>query len=145
MNADLAFTVLNAAVMPWWAVWLVAPRSALAARLAAHGAVFVVLAIVYAGLLASAAAGGGASGFDFQGVRQALTTDLGFLAGWTHYLAFDLFTGAWILRESRRLDLEPRPYLFFTLMTGPIGLGAYLVRRAARLRGLGGIGQTDLA
>ena len=69
---------------------------------------------------------------------------LGFLAGWTHYLAFDLFIGAWILREAARLDLEPRPYLFLTLLAGPLGLMAFLVRRSLRLRDVGQLGRADL-
>jgi hypothetical protein len=140
-----AFDLLNAVVLPWWAVWLVAPRSELAARMAAHAAVFIALALVYAALLGAALATGEMTGFDFEGIRAGLSSDLGLLAGWTHYLAFDLFAGAWIVREARRLELEPRVFLFFTLMAGPIGLGAFLARRAVRLRGLGQIGETDVA
>ena len=144
MDAERAFTLLNLVVMPWWAVWIVAPRSRLAARSASHGAVFVGLATVYAVLLGATFASSEVAGFDFESMRTGLSQPVGFLAGWTHYLCFDLFVGAWILRESRRLDVEPRAYLFFALMAGPIGLGAFLVRRAVRLRGLGQIGESDL-
>lgn len=149
MDADLAFRVLNAIVMPWWLLWLFAPRSRWARRAAAHGGVFLGLCGVYAVLIVwaiAAGAAGDASGvLDFESVRAALSTPLGFLAGWTHYLVFDLFVGAWILRESGRLELEPRPYLVFALMLGPIGLGAFLLRRAGRLRSLGQIGESDLS
>jgi hypothetical protein len=146
VDADLVFRVLNAAVMPWWLLWLIAPRSRWARRAASHGGVFLVLCAVYAVLISWAIGSGGAGGdLDFESVRAALSTPLGFLAGWTHYLVFDLFVGAWILRESGRLEVEPRPYLVFALMLGPIGLGAFLLRRAGRLRSLGQIGDTDLA
>jgi hypothetical protein len=144
VSAELAFQLLNAVVLPWWAVWLVAPRSRWAARLAGHGAVFIALGLVYTGLLAAALSTGDGEGFAFDGLRAALSHPIGFLAGWTHYLAFDLFVGAWILRESGRLDLEPRPYLFFTLMAGPLGLMSFLVRRTLRLRSAGQLGRTDL-
>lgn len=144
MSAELGFQLLNAVVLPWWAVWLVAPRSRWAARLASHGGVFVVLGLVYAALLGAALSGGAGQGFDFDGLRGALSQPLGFLAGWTHYLAFDLFVGAWIVRESARLAVEPRPYLFFTLMAGPVGLLSFLVRRLLRLRSLGQLGERDL-
>jgi hypothetical protein len=144
LDAERAFTLLNLVVLPWWAVWLVAPRSRWASRAAAHGAVFVALAAVYTALLVATFASGGVGGFGFESMRAGLATPVGFLAGWTHYLCFDLFVGAWILRESGRLDVEPRPYLFFALMAGPLGLGAFLVRRAARLRDMGQIGETDL-
>ena len=145
MSAADAFTLLNVVVLPWWGVWLAAPRSELARRLAAHGAIFAALAAVYAGLLAFALASAGGAGFGYEGMRAALGTPAGFLAGWTHYLVFDLFVGAWILRESARLDLEPRPFLVFALLVGPIGLGAFLLRRGWRLRSLGGLGERDLA
>ena len=90
-----------------------------------------------------ATAGPGA--LDFDSVRAALGSDTGFLAAWSHFLVGDLFVGAWILRESRRLSLEARPYLFFALMLCPIGLGAFLVRRGLHLRSFGQIGETDLA
>ena len=145
MTTDTAFTALSASVLPWWLCWLVAPRSRLALRAASHGAVFVALSLCYALLLCAALAGGGLGGFDAASLRAGLATPAGFLAGWTHYLVFDLFVGAWIVREARRLDVEARPFLLFALLAGPVGLGAFLVRRAWRLRSFGGLGETDLA
>jgi hypothetical protein len=142
--AELAFRLLNLAVLPWWGIWLFAPRSAWAARAASHGAVFLALCAVYGVLLAAFVAGGAGQGFGFDGLRLALATPLGFLAGWTHYLAFDLFVGAWIVREASRLAVEARPYLLATLLAGPVGLGAFLVRRALRLRSFGQLGAPDL-
>ena len=145
MTAEGAFQLLNVSVLPWWVLWLAAPRSRWAARAASHGAVFVALAAVYTVLLVTAMSSGDATGgYGFDGLRTALASPVGFLAGWTHYLCFDLFTGAWIVRESQRIDVEPRPFLFFTLMAGPIGLGAFLLRRGWKLRTLGQIGETDL-
>jgi hypothetical protein len=145
VDADLAFRVLNAIVMPWWLLWIGAPRSRLARRAASHAGILLLLCAVYAVLIAWAIAAGGLDGgLDFAGVRAGLTTPLGFLAGWTHYLVFDLFVGAWILRESGRIAVGPRPFLVFALLLGPIGLGAFLVRRAVRLRRLGQLGDADL-
>jgi hypothetical protein len=144
MDAETAFRVLNLLVLPWWGVFLVAPRSRLARRAASNAGVFLALAAAYAVLLVAAVVTGREGGFGYEGVRSALGTPLGFLAGWTHYLVFDLFVGAWVLRESQRIEVEPRLYLFFTLMAGPIGLGGFLVRRWLRLRSLGQIGEVDL-
>ena len=42
-------------------------------------------------------------GFQSLSAMQALFTDPDVaLAGWIHYLAFDLFIGAWVLRDARR-------------------------------------------
>jgi hypothetical protein len=136
---------LNLAVLPWWALWIALPRSRWALSLASHGLVFTALAVVYLVFLVCVAVAGGLSGgLDFEGVRGAISTAPGLLAGWTHFLALDLFAGAWILRESRRLDLEPRFFLLLTLLAGPLGLGAFLLRRWLRLRSFGQLGDRDL-
>ena len=144
MYAELAFRLLNLIVLPWWGIWLAAPRSAWAARAASHSAIFLALCAVCTLLLAAAVACGAGQGLGFDGLRLGIATPQGFLAGWAHYLALDLFVGAWIVREARRLEVEARPYLLVTLIAGPVGLGAFLVRRALRLRNLGQLGGTDL-
>jgi hypothetical protein len=56
------------------------------------------------------------------------------LAGWVHYLAFDLFVGTWIVSNSQKLNIRHLyilPCLFFTFMLGPIGLLMYFIVRAA--------------
>jgi hypothetical protein len=143
VSPELAFTLLNLAVLPWWGLWLVAPRSERARSAASHSGIFLGLAAVYA-LLLAAALGGDLPGIGYAALRAALASPTGFLAGWTHYLAFDLFVGAWILRESQRIALEPRPYLLLALLVGPLGLGAFLLRRGLRLRGFGQLGTSDL-
>ena len=55
------------------------------------------------------------------------------LAGWVHYLAFDLFIGAWETRDAmaRRVPrLLLAPCLLMTFMLGPIGLLCYHAVRA---------------
>ena len=55
------------------------------------------------------------------------------LAGWVHYLAFDLFVGAWEVRDAQRLGLPHLavlPCLALTLFAGPVGLLAYFLVRA---------------
>ncbi|MEO7363584.1 MAG: ABA4-like family protein [Gemmatimonadaceae bacterium] len=54
------------------------------------------------------------------------------LAGWLHYLAFDLFIGAWIVREAERQRISHWlivPSLFLTFMFGPVGLLSFLLIR----------------
>jgi Domain of unknown function (DUF4281) len=64
-------------------------------------------------------------GFDtLANVQLLFTSQWAALAGWVHYLAFDLFVGCWIVREvmargmSRLLLI---PLLPLTFMFGPIG------------------------
>lgn len=57
------------------------------------------------------------------------------LAGWVHYLAFDLFVGGW---EVRTAHAEAIPFIFvipclvLTFLFGPAGLLAFAALRAAR-------------
>jgi len=59
------------------------------------------------------------------------------LAGWIHYLCFDLFIGAWEVRDARRNGIPHLvviPCLIMTFMLGPIGLLFYFAIRSAKLR-----------
>lgn len=54
------------------------------------------------------------------------------LAGWVHYLAFDLFVGAWIVGEGQREGLawwQVCPALPLTFLFGPAGLVLFTVLR----------------
>ena len=54
------------------------------------------------------------------------------LGGWIHYLAFDLWAGAWQARDAEKAGVPHwlvLPCLFLTLMAGPVGLGLYLIIR----------------
>jgi uncharacterized protein YneF (UPF0154 family) len=72
-------------------------------------------------------------GFDsLSNVKLLFTTDWAALAGWVHYLAFDLFIGCWIARQMMSAGLPRWPLLVIlplTFMFGPMG---YLAYEAAR-------------
>lgn len=72
-------------------------------------------------------------------VKTLFAKDELLLAGWVHYLAFDLFIGAWESRDSQRLGI-PRlvmvPCYAMTFMLGPIGLLFYLAIRTAKTKAL---------
>lgn len=67
-------------------------------------------------------------GFDsLSAVRQLFTNDWALLAGWVHYLAFDLFVGAWIARDAEQSGVSRWfliPVLPLTFLFGP---GGYLL------------------
>lgn len=69
-----------------------------------------------------------------EGVRALFASDSALAAGWLHYLAFDLFVGTWIARDSVRRGVNGLlvvPCLGLTLMFGPAGLLLYLALRSA--------------
>ena len=74
-------------------------------------------------------------GFDsIEGVRGLFANDSALTAGWLHYLAFDLFVGTWIARDSAERNVHAllvAPCLALTLLFGPAGLLAYFLLRLA--------------
>ena len=99
-----------------------------------------MLAIAYILLIQEGmrAAEGGGFG-SIAEVRALFANDSALAAGWLHYLAFDLFVGAWIAREglaSRVPALLLVPCLALTFLLGPAGLLLFLILRFAFSRRL---------
>jgi hypothetical protein len=68
---------------------------------------------------------------DFLGTPEGATI------AWAHFIAWDLFIGRWIYRQSRELDVHPlvmAPILLLTVLMSPVGLLAFLPIRAVRAR-----------
>lgn len=78
----------------------------------------------------------GQGGFDsLANVMLLLSNPWMALAGWVHFLAFDLFIGGWITRQARH-DGIPHllvlPCLLLTFLFGPAGLILFLSIGAMR-------------
>jgi len=68
-----------------------------------------------------------------SGVVKMFSNRRAALAGWLHYLAFDLLIGLFIVLDSQQhgiSHLMVLPILFLSLMIGPAGLVAYFIFRA---------------
>jgi len=132
----LAYLVINGSSAPVWLAMILAPRSGLTRWLVQRTTLlFVGLGVTYDVLLVSGSVRSGQV-IDFRdpdAVRSALSRPDVFLAGWTHYIAFDLFVGRWIWEDALARGRPARLALFLTWMAGPAGLSLHLVqRRAAR-------------
>jgi hypothetical protein len=138
MTPDVVFSICSAAVMPAWLLLVVAPGAVWTQRLVHSVLVPLLLGLVYlTGFLTAPAAPEGASFGSLEGVVLFFSQPHSVLVGWVHYLVFDLFVGAWEVRDARRHGIHHGlvvPCLFFTLMLGPIGLMMYLVLRWALRR-----------
>ncbi len=126
---ETLFSIANTSVLPGWLLLLVAPRWKWTQRFTSL-AIPLLLGALYAWLLRN---GLGEGSFNtLGGVMQLFTQPNAVLAGWVHYLIFDLFTGAWETRDAMRLGF-PRwlllPCQLLTFLLGPIGLLLYLVLR----------------
>jgi Domain of unknown function (DUF4281) len=96
-------------------------------------AIPLVLSVGYAALVLvywTRAPGGFGS---LPDVMTLFTTPGIALAGWVHYLAFDLFIGAWITRSARTEGIPHLlvlPCLLLTFLFGPAGFLAFTALRA---------------
>jgi hypothetical protein len=138
MEPERLFAIASAAVLPGWAMLALAP---LRRRWAIIGAriVAAVLCGFYMALLVAGLAGEGppaGAGFDtLAGVALLLSTPAALLAGWVHYLAFDLFIGSWQAEDAPGATVPHwllLPCLVLTFVAGPVGLLLYLGLKAAR-------------
>lgn len=127
-----AFTVIRSSSVPLWLAMILAPRSRVTRWLVDRaGLLFVGLGLTYDALLAAGMAASDAK-LDFrdpEAVREALGEPDVFLAGWTHYIAFDLFVGRWIWQDAPERGRSARPALLLTWLAGPAGLSLHLLRR----------------
>ena len=94
-----------------------------------------ILAIGYVLLIWQGRGGFEQGGFgSIEAVRTLFANDSALTAGWLHYLAFDLFIGAWISRDAAGRGISPLivlPCLPLTFLLGPAGLLLYLAARTA--------------
>lgn len=130
MDPDTLFRVGNAVAMLGWVALLASPWFPTAARVIGAIAIPTLLALAYAGILVTSIGGAEGDFFTLDGVMRMFTQPIVVVMGWLHYLAFDLFVGAWITFDSRergiRFAIVLLP-LFLTLMLGPVGLLSYFL------------------
>jgi hypothetical protein len=138
MNYELLFTVANASVIPAWLLLILAPKAQVTSWMARSYLYPVVLGLFYIYLFFSTL--GGEGGMDsIASVREGFEHDGVLLLGWVHYLVFDLFIGAWEVRDAQKQGISHFlivPSLVLTLLLGPIGLLTYLTIRWMHTRSL---------
>ncbi|MEQ1954224.1 ABA4-like family protein [Mesorhizobium sp. CN2-181] len=135
MTPDTLFQIANTTALAGWAVLLGSPLFPIIADRIAAYAIPLLLSVAYAGLILAFWARG-EGGFDsLDNVARLFQTRELLLAGWIHYLAFDLFVGAWIVRKGRGEAvpfLLVVPCLALTFLFGPAGFLTFAAIRAAR-------------
>lgn len=142
MNYETLYTAINLGVMPAWALLALAPRWSVTTKFVHSFLYPIIYGAIYCAFLVTSIffseSADGAGMSNLSGVMALFSRPIGILTGWSHYLVFDLFVGAWISRDAiaRKIShLFVLPCLFFTLMFGPVGLLLYVGVRLALRRG----------
>lgn len=132
MNAETVFSIANLAAIAGWILLIAAPRWRLTGKIVLSGAIPLLLSGAYLILIVlffGRAEGGFGSLAD---VMKLFTNPWATLAGWIHYLAFDLFVGSWEVRDAQARGISHWfviPCLILTFLLGPIGFLLYHILR----------------
>jgi hypothetical protein len=132
--AGILFQSGSVIVLPGWLALIVAafwakPRPQLI--LAARFVIPALLAAAYVYLITMGLDAFKDGGFNsITQVRALFSHDGALTAGWLHYLAFDLFVGAWIVERGTERGLNGLlllPCLVLTFLFGPAGYLLFLL------------------
>ena len=127
------YLIANWGIIPFWLLLIILPNHQITNFFVQSVIIPLLLAASYAYLAYSIYLDENIlSGFELysglDGLYSMFANEAFLLTFWLHFLAISLFTGAWIVRDSRKY-LIPKivtiPSLTLTYFTGPIGLVFY--------------------
>ncbi|MCG6140414.1 ABA4-like family protein [Leptospira mtsangambouensis] len=132
MNPSIIFKIANGITLLSWFILILSPNQTKVIRLLRVFVSGLVLGGVYifSILIGSGEAEGNFS--SLESVRSLFANDYFLLAGWIHYLAFDLFLGTWEVEDGLKVGINRWvlvPVLALTFYFGPAGFVLYLILR----------------
>lgn len=134
MTPDQLFSMVNALAMAAWILLILLPRRRWVSGVLAPIAMPAVFAAIYAAILVTQWKGSAGGFSSLSAVATLFSQPWLLLAGWVHYLAFDLVIGSWEVNDARERGIPHGvviPCLALTFMFGPAGWLAYRGLRAA--------------
>ncbi len=140
-DLDMLFSWSGNLAMIGWLLLVLSPKRWGFVLVTAGILIPAALGALYGGLMFAyftSAEGGGYS--SLAEVKALFGKDEILLAGWIHYLAFDLAVGTWIAARADEIGISRLiqiPILFFTLMFGPLGFLLFVLTSAG-WRAVGG-------
>ena len=131
MTPTEAFTIANAVTLPMWVLMLFLSKWKVTRFLIDFKVIPLTLAFIYAIYIVQAVCVSGMMDFgNLRSVMALFSEENAVLAGWIHYLAFDLLVGMWMLDQNKELKINQlaiAPCLFLTFTLGPIGFLLFMI------------------
>jgi hypothetical protein len=132
MDATTLFKIVSTAAPAGWLALILAPRWKYTESVIVSG-IIGILCVFYLFLLVTGFQAIKPDSFSsLQNVRLLFSSDMALLAGWVHYLAFDLFVGKYIVKTSQNENI-PQGWvvlpLIFTFLFGPMGYLFFIIIR----------------
>lgn len=122
--------------MPMWLLMIIAPRWRATEWLINYRVAPLFLATLYALFIGQALINNGMMDFSsLKSVMQLFTLPNAAIAGWIHYLAFDLLIGMWMIEQNRTLQfphLVMVPCLILTFIFGPVGFLLFTIVKTTK-------------
>ena len=132
MVLETWFSVASILAIIGWLLLLASPFIPAWSDKIAGAIIPLILSAGYVLLSILPAASGGGFG-SLADVMELFSYEQAAFAGWVHFLAFDLFIGAWECRTARSKGIKfwkVVPCLFLTFLFGPAGLLAFWAVRS---------------
>jgi Domain of unknown function (DUF4281) len=137
MTPQTLFKICNTIAPLGWLLLLVAPRWSWTRKIVVSGILPLMLGLVYLTVILLYFGQAEGNFNSLEGVMKLFDDPFVVVAGWVHYLAFDLFIGSWELTNGQKLGIHHLllvPCLIFTFLFGPIGLLMYFTIRAIKTK-----------
>jgi len=129
MSPDQIFSMANGVSLCCWLLLIALPGRTWVSRGVAGVAAPAAFAVLYTGFIAVHFFGSAGGFSSLTDVAQLFSNPWLLLAGWVHYLAFDLLVGGWEVRDARKRGINHLfvvPCLILTFLFGPAGWLLYL-------------------
>lgn len=139
MSLETLFSICNATALIGWLLLVLFPQWRFSARLVTSVLIPALLTLVYLFLMVWYFKGAQGGFGSLSDVSRLFEHPPLLMAGWIHYLAFDLFIGSWEVRDSQKKQIAywvVLPCLLLTFLFGPIGLVCYMGARALKTKRL---------
>ncbi len=137
VQAEQIFTISNAFALTGWVILVFFPSWQASDKLIT-GIIITLLAMVYTWLMITGFKPADVERFgSLQGVMTLFKNPLLVVAGWVHYLAFDLLAGMFIKKNAARYAISYwliMPCMLLTFLFGPFGLLLYLIIRLLKTK-----------
>jgi len=130
MTPERIFTLVNAIALGSWLLLVLLPRQRWVTQIVTAKLVPGAFATIYIALVVSTFDRGEGGFSTLAGVSLLFRDDWLLLAGWMHYLAFDLLIGTWEIRDAQQHGLPHLlvvPCLILTFLFGPAGWLLYML------------------
>ena len=136
MTPDQLFSIANGAAILCWMLLALLPDRRWVTGVVTGAAAPAVFAVAYIAIVIAVLPSAEGSFSTLAGVSALFSNPWLLVAGWLHYLAFDLLVGAWVVRTARDERVAFAlvvPCLALTFLFGPIGYLAFQSLRGARV------------